>query len=137
VGRAVIALDTSAIFALLNRADPDHLHVREAIEGDRGPYLVPAGILAEVAYLVERRLGVKVLDSFIGDLQAGGFTLDCGEHSLPRVRELLIRYADLRLGFADATVIACAERNGRRVLTLDRRDFDVVAGEGTIEVLPA
>jgi predicted nucleic acid-binding protein len=33
-------------------------------------------------------------------------------------------------------VIACAERNGGRVLTLDRRDFDVVAGEGVITVLP-
>ncbi len=58
---------------------------------------------------VEHRLGIKVLDSFAGDLQAGGFSLDCGEQALSRVRELLTRYADLRLGFADATVIACAD----------------------------
>jgi len=45
-------------------------------------------------------------------------------------------YADLPLGFADATVIACAERSGRKVLTLDRRHFGVVAREDTIEVLP-
>jgi hypothetical protein len=132
----VITLDSSAIFALLNRADPDHRPVRGGLEDDRGPYLVPVGILAEVAFMVERRLGVKVLDGFLGDLESGGFSLDCGEQALPRIRELILRYEDLRLGFADATVVACAERHGGRVLTLDRRHFDVVAGEGKIEVLP-
>jgi predicted nucleic acid-binding protein len=136
VGHSVITLDSSAIFALLNRADPDHRQVRKTLENDHGPYLVPAGILAEIAYIVERRLGVQVLDRFLGDLESGGFSLDCGEGTLARVRELVIRYDSLRLGFADASVIACAEHHGGRVLTLDRRDFDVVAAEGTIEVLP-
>jgi predicted nucleic acid-binding protein len=35
-------------------------------------------------------------------------------------------HVDLPLGFADAAVIACAESKGGRVLTLDRRHFDVV-----------
>jgi uncharacterized protein len=52
------------------------------------------------------------------------------------VRRLVQRYADLPLGFADASVIACAERNGGRVLSLDKRDFGVVAREGRITLLP-
>lgn len=47
------------------------------------------------------------------------------------------RFRDLSLGFADAAVVACAERNGGRVLTLDVRDFGVVARDGTIALLPA
>jgi predicted nucleic acid-binding protein len=39
------------------------------------------------------------------------------------------------LGATDAAVVACAERTGGRVLTVDR-DFAVVAGAGTITVLP-
>jgi predicted nucleic acid-binding protein len=46
------------------------------------------------------------------------------------------RYADLPLGFADASVIACAERHGGRVLTLDLRHFGVVAGEGRLTLIP-
>jgi hypothetical protein len=54
-----------------------------------------------------------------------------------RAQQLTQRYRDLPLGFADAAVIACAERNGGRVLTIDRRHFPVVArGEKTITVLP-
>jgi hypothetical protein len=43
---------------------------------------------------------------------------------------------DMRLGFSEAAVIACAETKAGRVLTVDRRHFDVVAREGTITVHP-
>ena len=76
---AVITLDSSAVFALLNRRDPDHRKVRSALEQDRGPYLIPAAILGEIAYLVEERLGSKAMDLFLGDLVSGGYSLDCGE----------------------------------------------------------
>jgi uncharacterized protein len=132
----VITLDSSALYALLNRRDQGHAVVLEALDRDRGPYIVPTGILAEVAYLVETGLGTMVMDGFLADLETGAFALDCGERDIGRIRALANRYADLPLGFADAAVVACAERNGGQVLTLDRRDFGVVAREGTITVLP-
>jgi uncharacterized protein len=132
----VITLDTSGLFALMNRRDPAHQKARKALLADAGPYLVPAGILGEISYLLERRYGIKALDAFLEDLESGTFRLDCGEGDLARVRALANRYADLPLGFADAAVIACAERNGGAVLTLDRRDFGVVAREGRIVLLP-
>ncbi|CAN5537467.1 hypothetical protein BH23CHL5_BH23CHL5_01160 [soil metagenome] len=46
----------------------------------------------------------------------------------------MTRYADLPLGYANATVIAAAERNGGRILTLDHRHFGVVARKGTIRI---
>jgi uncharacterized protein len=132
----VITLDSSALYALLNRRDQGHAVVLEALDRDRGPYIVPTGILAEVAYLVETGLGTMVMDGFLADLETGAFALDCGERDIGRIRALANRYADLPLGFSDAAVVACAERNGGQVLTLDRRDFGVVAREGTITVLP-
>jgi uncharacterized protein len=132
----VITLDSSALYALLNRRDHGHGVVLEALDRERGPRIVPTGILAEVAYLVETGLGAQVMDGFLADLEVGAFTLDCGERDLGRIRALANRYADLPLGYADAAVVACAERNGGQVLTLDRRDFGVVAREGTINVLP-
>ncbi len=136
MGEALITLDTSGLFALLNRADKHHEQVKAALFEDRGPYLVPAGILAEIAYMVEERLGARALESLVLDLESGGLTLECGEVDLPRIRELVGRYEDLPLGFADASVISCAERNGGRVLTLDLRHFGVVAAEGRITLLP-
>ena len=133
----MITLDTSALYALLNRGDRAHAAAVEALNGDRGPYLVPAATLGEIAFLVEERLGIRVLDLLLGDLETGAYTLDCGEGDLARTRQLVARYADLSLGFVDAAVIACAERSGGRVMTFDLRDFGVVAAEGTITIVPA
>jgi uncharacterized protein len=130
----VIVLDTSALLALLDRDDPEHAACAQTLRRERAPFLVPAGILSELGYLIERKVGLEVLISFLGDLAAGAFELDCSEADFPRIAELVRRYASLPLGFADASVIACAERADGRVLTLDRRDFSVVAREGTIRL---
>lgn len=108
----------------------------EALAAGRPPYIVPAGILAEICYLVEARLGHDVLDAFLADLADGTFHLDCGERDLPEIRRLAGRYRDMALGFSDAAVVACAVRSGGLVLTFDRRDFDVVAGEAAISIRP-
>ena len=131
-----MTLDTSGLFTLLNRRDPDHERAKAALLDDTGPYLVPAGILAEISYLIEQRLTPRVLDAFLSDLESGGYTLECGEHDVARIRALVNRYADLPLGVADAAVIACAERHGGRVLTLDLRHFGIVAREGKLTLLP-
>jgi len=132
----VITLDTSALVALLNRRDSHHAAAASAMAAEGGPLVVPAGILAEVAYLLESGQGTAALDTFLGDLETGAFSFDCAEEDLPRVRELVQRYSDLPLGFADSVVVSCAERNGGKVMSFDRRHFDVVAREGTIAVRP-
>lgn len=131
----MITLDTSGVISLVNARDPDHRSAKAALESAGRPYLVPIGILGEIAHLLESRMP-NVADAFLGDLESGAFTADCGEDRILRVRELIERYKDLPLGFADATVIACAEQNGGLILTLDRRDFGVVAREGTIQIAP-
>src|SRR5690348_11577901 len=68
-------------------------------------------------------------DRVLAEFETGGLQLDCGERDIGRVRQLIARYDDLPLGSADAFVAACAERNGARILTLDRRHFDVVGRE--------
>jgi predicted nucleic acid-binding protein len=54
-------------------------------------------------------------------------------------RELVARYADLRLGILDASVVAVAERSGvTTVATANRRDFVVVRPRhvASFELLP-
>lgn len=100
------------------------------------PFVVPAATLAEIAYLVERRLSRRAMDAVLADLESGAFLLDCGDSDLPRVRELATRYEDLPLGTVDAAVIACAGRLSAPVMTLDRRDFDVVARDVPLAIRP-
>ena len=134
----MITMDTSGLYAIFNRRDVLHHQMKAARDADPGPYIVPSGILAEIAWMTERTLGVSVLAAFLLDLADGSYLTDCGDQDFRRVRQLVERYADLRLGYADAAVVACAERHGGRVLTCDQRHFSVVArGERSIIVVPA
>lgn len=132
----MITLDTSAIIALLDRRDADHAEVTAALRAESWPYLVPVAVLGEVGYFVETRFGQAVLERFLDDLRDGTFALDCGDGDLARVRELVGRYGDLPLGLVDAAVVACAERSGGRVLTLDQRDFSIVARDVPLTLVP-
>ena len=132
----MITLDTSAIVALLDADEPAHERVVEALGAERPPFLIPAAIVCEVGYLVQRNLGGTAIAVFLADLADGQFRYDPGEADLARIRELVVRYADLPLGIADAAVVACAERAGGRVMTLDRRDFDVVGREVAMTLVP-
>jgi uncharacterized protein len=130
----MIILDTSALIASLNRNDANHSHAADVIRRVEGPLVVPALIMAEVAYLVEQRLGQHVLAGFLDDVLRQAYLVEFQEPDFLRIRQLIQRYADLPLGFADASVIACAERRRGPVLTFDFRHFSVVAREQTFEM---
>ncbi len=136
-GLLVITLDTSGIVALFSRSDRHHAEAARAIAAHRGPTVVPLGILAEVQHVLSTRLAPSAAVAFLEGLERGESLLDCGDADVPRVRELMVRYGELPLGFADAAVVACAERNGGPVLTFDRRDFEVVARDVPITLVPS
>ena len=85
--------------------------------------------------MVESRLGQYAMAAFLDDCQSERFRLEWHETDLQRIQELMRQYADLPLGFADATVFALAESIGR-VATTDRRHFNVVRTERLLELLP-
>ena len=132
----LITFDTSGLYALLVEADIHHSRAVAALADATGPLVIPAAILCELTYLMERASGIRYAQALLSDIEDGAFRLDCGDVDLGRIRELVGRYADLPLGFADAAVIACAERRGGSVLTFDLRHFGVVAREGTIRIVP-
>ncbi|GIU99079.1 MAG: hypothetical protein KatS3mg014_0695 [Actinomycetota bacterium] len=96
--------------------------------------------MAEVAYLLEVRVGVEAEVRFLGDLALGNLiTEPVRPADWIRIAELVARYSDLPLGTVDASVVATAERLGIvGIATLDRRHFGVVrpAHVPAFELLP-
>ncbi|TMK91797.1 MAG: PIN domain-containing protein [Actinobacteria bacterium] len=133
---AVITLGTSGVVALLVRSDRRHRRAVRALEVARMPTVVPVGILAEVDRVLGRRLAPAASLTFLEGIETGETLLDCGDLDLPRIRALMTRYAELPLGFPDAAVIACAERNGGTVLTFDRDGLGTVSRDLPITLIP-
>ncbi len=137
---ALIA-DSGAVFALYDIRDRHHLTVKDAVEREFGPIILPMAILAEIDYLLRIRLGTRAVFRFLEGISLGVLTLEpLTPVDLKRCRSVLEAYADLNLGLADAAVIATAERlKTHRILTVDERHFRAVrASDGTsFTLLPA
>lgn len=133
----MITLDTSGLIAAFDTRDRDHASCVRALEQDVGPFIIPIAILGEIAWMLESMFPPGQQQLFLADVQDGAYSLDWDAHDVGRIQQLTRRYRDLALGISDAAVIACAERNGGRVLTVDRRHFPVVSrGERTLVLLP-
>ena len=126
-------MDTSAIVAAADRSDRWHSAAVSLLGTNEPPYLIPTGILAEATYMLELRLGTSALSPFLLALLEPPLELAATEQDIDRIDRLAKRYANLPLGFADAAVVACAERNGGLIMTFDS-DFEVVAKEGTVSI---
>lgn len=121
---AIVIADTGFVVALLNSSDIKHKDVT-AVYLQQRQILLPQTVLAEVAYLLGRDAGISIVVAFLRGIAASRFKLVAlTDSDLERVAEILEKYADSRIDFVDASVMAVAERYGSTtILTLDQRDF--------------
>jgi uncharacterized protein len=130
--------DTSFVVALSDAGDRDHSRCA-AVYRDCSIIYLSQSVLAEVGYMLTRIGGNRAVVTFIRLLPQSKYRLTALlDSDLTRTADLLDQYADSRVDFVDATLIALAERlNLANILTLDRRDFGIVRPKhGNLSILP-
>lgn len=136
----MILVDTNVLVAAARTADTNHDAAARLLKTLDEPLLVPPTVLAEVCYLLNEWGGPAAEVRFLRDIRPGGLQLaELTTADVARMAELVERYADLRLGGTDASLVAIAERlRIDRIATFDRRHFTVVrpAHVATFTLLP-
>ena len=132
-----LLLDTGALVSLLDRTQTHHEACAAYYEGWTGPVVSTEAVLTESTDLLSHVAGGR--ETCIDFFLAGGATLvPSDSSSLRRCRELVHRYRDLPMDFADATLVALAEELGaRKVFTIDT-DFELyrLARRSRFELVP-
>jgi predicted nucleic acid-binding protein len=123
-----VLLDSGFLFASLNSSEAEHQSTIRVLENIREPIVLPVPAITEVAYLLARDISNEAAADFVASLAVTELTLETPLHEdYFRSAEILRQYADANLDFVDALIVAIAERrNIIRLLTLDRRDFQLV-----------
>jgi len=136
----VIVVDTSGVFAALDRSQPGHDGARAVLEGDE-PLVLSPFVLAELDYLLGTRVSPEASVELLRDVEAGAYELaSFTAEETGRAATVIDRYADLELGLADASLVVLADRyETDRLLTLDQRHFRALAtlSGDTFTLLPA
>ena len=132
--------DTGPLVALVARTDSKHLEcVAAARQLPTGPLLTTWPCLTEAMYLVHRTDGWFGQQALWRMLQKEVIqTVDLNWADLFRMHELMDRYHDVPMDFADASLIAVAESRGiKQLFTLDS-DFRIYQlADGTmLELTP-
>jgi predicted nucleic acid-binding protein len=119
--------DTGFVVAVVIQSDSRHHACLEALHQEREVFLTQPA-LTEIAYLLRRERGNVMVARFLIGLSMSKYhLLSLQNADVNRTGELLQEYADSRVDFVDASIVAVAERlDITRILTLDQRDFRII-----------
>ncbi len=119
-----VIADSGFVVALVNSSDDRHPDVKPIYQ-QYSRILLPQLVLVEVAYLVGRDTGIPTVVKFLKGLPASRFeVIEATALDIERAALILEQYADSKVDFVDASIMAISERlNITTVLTIDQRDF--------------
>ena len=130
----MILIDAGPLVALVDADDQYHEKCVDCLKSLREPLVTVWPPLVEAVYLLGDL--PKAQEALWEMLSRGAvqlLTLDLAD--IPRIRELMIKYADRPMDLADAALVTVAERDGiRKIFTVDRNDFSVYRLHGRISL---
>jgi predicted nucleic acid-binding protein len=120
-----ILIDAGPLIAVLNKNDAYHAECARIIQSLNCPFYTTMPVLTEAMYVAHARMGWVAQEALWKLVHRGDLLL---EHPSPaelvRMGEVMHKYHDLPMDFADASLVALAERLSlTKIFTVDRSDF--------------
>ena len=128
----MIVLDTGGLYAALDANEALHGRAVAALVAATPPRVVSPFVLAELDYLIAGRVGHQAQMALIDEVARGAYQLEVfSSEDVGHARRIMDRYADLRIGLADASVVVLANRHRTlELLCTDERHFRALRGRG-------
>jgi uncharacterized protein len=128
----VIVLDTGGLYAALDANETLHGRAVAALVAAKPPRVVSPFVLAELDYLLASRVGHQAQMALVDEVTRGAYQLDVfASEDIGDAQRVMERYADLRIGLADASVVVLANRHRTlELLCTDERHFRALRGIG-------
>ena len=128
----MIVLDTGGLYAALDANEELHGRAVAALVASTPPRAISPFVLAELDYLIGNRVGHQAQMALIEEVTRGVYQLEpFSSEDLGHARRIMDRYADLRIGLADASVVVLANRHRTLdLLCTDKRHFRALKASG-------
>jgi len=121
----MIIIDTGPLIALFDPKDPDHKACHKVLKMIDEPLYTTEAVLTEVLYVFDPgSRGAQGIKEYFLDEYVSLNALK--KVDIERAFDLMNKYDDLPMDFADATLVALAESIGTpKIFTLDFKDFNI------------
>jgi len=123
-----IIVDTGILYALADVDDAWHEPSKNFVQNILDILIVPITVIPEICYLLNSNLGQEAEKKFLTSIIQEELKIENMKiEDFRRVWQLLDTYANINIGFVDASLIAIAERlKINRLLTADRKHFSII-----------
>ncbi|MDR3161987.1 MAG: PIN domain-containing protein [Spirochaetaceae bacterium] len=130
---STVLIDAGPLIALFDRDDKYHHRVRAFLEDYECRFVSTLAVLTEVSYMLNFSVHAQI--DFLEWILRGGIRLeDIRRDDIARIITLVQKYHDVPMDFADATLVAAAEKTGiRSIISLDS-DFDIYRLPGKVRI---
>lgn len=129
----MIIVDTGFWLALADQKDTYHATANQAFQTYDEPLITTWPVMTETCHLLLMRKGIDAQIKFINSYNHNFFKVFALEpqHG-PKIEQLLLKYADLPMDLADASLVILAEHLGHgRIFSVDQRDFNAYRWKNT------
>ena len=124
-----ILMDSGPLIALFDRSDRYHAASVAFIKTNRAELITTLASITETLHLLDFNRNAQT--DFLTWVNAGEVTIEpITADNLLRIKELIIKYSDLPMDFADACLVFLGERLTISEITTIDRDFDVYRLKG-------
>jgi uncharacterized protein len=121
----LILIDAGPLVGLLSDDDQHALRCRNALRELSEPLATVWPCVAEAMHLLAPR--PRAQDALMERVESGALAvIELDRSDIPRIRELMRKYAALPIDLADGALVRVAERERIfTIFTTDRRDFEL------------
>lgn len=128
----MIILDTGGLYAALDANEDLHRRSVAALTAAKPPRVLSPFVLAELDYLIGSRVGQASELALLDEVSRGAYELaPFDDEDVEHAKRIIERFADLKIGLADASVVVLAFRHRTLdLLCTDQRHFRALRGPG-------
>jgi predicted nucleic acid-binding protein len=121
----IAILDTGPWVALIDRSESRHTECVQWLKNFSGRLYSTEAVLTEVLYILNFSITARcaALDFVLKSVVE---IVPSSTASLKKTKNLMKKYADLPMDFADATIVCLANETGmQNIVTFDQKDFSI------------
>lgn len=125
----LVAIDTGPAAALFNKGDKHHAAAVRFFQNLKDRGFLTSAVVAEAMWLLDFRLDAQL--DFLQWIQRGAVDVvseDDGDWG--RIAELMIKYSDLPMDYADGALVAACERLETRLIATIDSHFELYRFRG-------
>ncbi len=131
-----ILIDSGPLIALFDSSNKYHKKTVLFIKENNSPIITTIASITETLHLLDFNRNAQL--DFIEWITKGGIEIeDISSSDFRRIRELIEKYSDLPMDFADSCLVFLAEKLGIHTIATIDRDFSIyrIKGEKTFKTI--